>query len=145
MAKQFTLIDPSKMGARHAEYGQTWWSDVEGGDQPVMFNLMGEDELGLMSKIEAETVELKTSKKGTDYLRLKKVKVLGKGTTGEPEAAPVSGGLQPDLRMIYAVARDNNRLLKQLAGEEVKQAKSAFDNVVDVDPDEEIDLSQIPF
>lgn len=147
MSKEFVLIDPAKLGDRDPKYGQAYWSDVEGGDQPVMFNLMSSEDLGIMSKVSSDEVVLATSKKGNDYLRLKKVKVLSTGTlnTVEPSEDTKPAGLQPDLRMIYAVVRDNNRLLKQLAGEEVKAAKDTFDNVADMEKDEEINLDDIPF
>lgn len=69
--KEFELKDPKIMGEEHPQYGFTFWSLTDG-DYPVMFNSK-QGNIMPGTRIQAETAELKTSKNGKDYLRLKKV------------------------------------------------------------------------
>lgn len=68
-----TLIDPNIMGDKHPTYGFSVWSKTDG-DYPVMFNVMDEKNLMPHVRVTYETAEHKTSSKGIEYLRLKKVK-----------------------------------------------------------------------
>lgn len=85
--KEFELKDPAIMGEKHDIYGYTFWSLTDG-DYPVMFNSQ-EGNIMPGTRIQAETAELKTSKNGKDYLRLKKVTFEDSPTKQEPfEAKP---------------------------------------------------------
>jgi hypothetical protein len=86
MSKQFTLKNPAKMGDKDPKYGQSWWSYTHDADTPVMFNLM-DGEVRDGSVITTEEWVNKQSSKGTDYLRLKKVKVQGQESLGEVRAS----------------------------------------------------------
>ena len=82
--KQFELTDPKILGEEHPQYGWTFWDSQVNGDFPVMFNSKQGNILP-GTRIQAETAELKTSKNGKEYLRLKKV-------TFEDEAKPLFEG-----------------------------------------------------
>lgn len=74
--KTFTLKDPVPLGDKDPKYGQTYWSYTHDQDLPVMFNLM-EGEVGDGTVVTTEEWVNKQSAKGTEYMRLKKVKVTG--------------------------------------------------------------------
>lgn len=67
------------MGEPHDTYGQSWYATVEELQCPVMFNLMGGEQVQEMDRItfQEQTVEKFKSGKnaGKEYRRLKKVKV----------------------------------------------------------------------
>lgn len=136
--KNYTLDSPFKMGEKHPEYGQSYWSSVLEQDTPVMFNLMSGD-VQDGSVISAETVELKTSAKGKDYHRLKKVKIEGGPPVQAPQNAPAS-----DLtEKLDAIAGDVKLLLSFVRQLQKDQEK---DTVADFDiGDEPINLDSIPF
>lgn len=90
MSKTITLKNPSKMGKRDPQYGQTYWSHNHDFDAPVKFNYMGEEDLHDGQVITADTVELVTSKTGNDYYLLRKVKLEGAEDTPKQEALPTS-------------------------------------------------------
>lgn len=78
MPKTLTLTDPRMLGTYDEQYGQTYWSDAEDSNDPVMFNLMEKRAGGLMPGTVVTGAEwvMKTSKKGQDYIQLKKVRVV---------------------------------------------------------------------
>jgi hypothetical protein len=137
--KTFTLKNPTQLGDKDPKYGQAYWSFTHDQELPVMFNLM-EGDVGDGSVITAETVELKESKKGTEYHRLKKVNVQSQGsiTNAQPSQldrieAKLDQLLQGSDKSGYEKAK------------EVRAALPVTDSIAEVDPDEEIDLSDIPF
>lgn len=92
--------DPKPMGEYDQKFGQTFWANVNEMDMPVMFNSQ-ERFIDLEDKIEAEEQVMKKSAKGTEYYRLKKVKVnkaYGNKSAAQPELptedkpAPSTGG-----------------------------------------------------
>lgn len=131
--KQLTLEKVNKLGEMDAKFGQTYWAETKEQLEPVMFNSMNEN-IVEGSTIEAEEVLLKQSKKGTDYHRLKKVKVVS-GATPQPASSPDQGEL-------LALVRANNAMLRKLIGEpEVEKVVEPTKQEMDGD----IDLSSIPF
>lgn len=84
MEKQFTIKRVNPLGDRDPKYGQTFWAEVDEQIQPVMFNLInGSVQDG--DRITTTEVVLKTSGKGTEYHRLKKVTV--QPGTNQPQSA----------------------------------------------------------
>jgi hypothetical protein len=69
----FELKDPKVMGEEDPKYGYTFWSLTDG-DYPVMFNSKNGNILP-GTRLMAEVANLKTSKNGTEYLRLSKTKI----------------------------------------------------------------------
>ena len=98
-----------------------------------MFNLM-EGEVGDGSVISAETIEVKESKKGTEYHRLKKVRVVSRGE------APVPKDSDKFQEIVLAKL---DEILELLAKE--PEPKLEEEEVVTDIGDEPIDLSEIPF
>jgi hypothetical protein len=68
----YELKDPKIMGEEHPQYGFTFWSETDG-DYPVMFNSK-QGNIMPGTRVTAESIEHKTSAKGKEYIRLKKVK-----------------------------------------------------------------------
>lgn len=88
--KEFELSNPTILGEEHPTYGFTFWDAQVNGAYPIMFNSK-EGNIMPGTRIQAETAELKTSKNGKDYLRLKKVKFEDSPQTSapfEPKAKP---------------------------------------------------------
>ena len=130
--KQFVIKKVNQLGDKDPKYGATFWAEVEEQAQPVMFNLMsGTPQEG--DRISSEEVLLKTSGKGTEYHRLKKVKL--------EEASPrlVNFDAKSELEervakleeAVFGPAEDKVREVAQ----ETKQAME----------EETIDLDSIPF
>jgi hypothetical protein len=161
--KQYTLKDPKPLGDKDSKYGQTYWSYSHDSDFPVMFNLM-EGEVHDGSVITAETVELKTSNKGTDYHRLKKVKISGQltppnATAGNPTPRFTPPAITPNdsskmLRLIY----DNTEKILGLVQspqngtpslkdewDKVAPKDAEPDNIIEDIGDEPMNLEDIPF
>lgn len=65
------LKDPKILGEEHPQYGYAVWSETDG-DYPVMFNTKNGNIMP-GTRVSYESSELKTSAKGNEYLRLKKV------------------------------------------------------------------------
>lgn len=120
------------MGEKDIKYGQTYWAEVEEQSQPVMFNLMsGSPQEG--DRITAQEVLLKTSSKGTEYHRLKKVTIEESN---------------PRLVNPVADANVNERLAKleeAVFGPKEDQVQETASEVKQEMEEEEIDLSSIPF
>lgn len=86
----YELKDPSILGEEHPTYGFTFWDAQVDGEYPVMFNSK-QGNIMPGTRIMAEESELKTSKNGKEYLRLRKVKfedATAKAAPFEPKAAP---------------------------------------------------------
>lgn len=126
---QYKLKDPKPMGERDDKYGQTFWSETYDAGKPVMFNLMS-GSVGDGAVIEFEESLNKTSAKGTEYLRLRKVKVESVGAA--PSASPPNDTVKL-LELIY----DDTQKILQLVSPQI-------DKVAEV-PDGEINMDDIGF
>lgn len=129
---QYKLKNPKPMGDRDEKYGQTWWSETHDAGKPVMFNLMS-GTVGDGAVIEFEESVNKTSAKGTEYLRLRKVKVESVG------AAPSASPPNDTTKLLELIYDDTQAILKF-----VTPLIEKPDEVVDV-PEGDVDLSDIPF
>lgn len=119
--RQFTLTEDAKvMGDKDPQYGYTLWGKTEDGD--IMFNSQkGSFVEG--TTIVAETATPRTSKKGTDYLRLSKVKELegqqtaieAPTTVSEAKASETGDRL---LQKVLEVVEENNDMLRKLIDNE---------------------------
>lgn len=146
---QYTLIDPKPLGDNDPKYGQTWWSKTHDSDKPVMFNLMS-GTVGDGAVISFEESVNKQSAKGTEYLRLRKVKVE---TGGQSNPTPTKDD-EKLLTLIYENTEEILRILGQSAPpKSLKEQwnkttgqETTGEDVVDEDiGDDPIDLSAIPF
>lgn len=126
------------LGDHDEKYGTRYWGEVEEADMPVSFNLMNPKDIPAGAELEFEEKTIKETKKGTEYMFLRKVRVLG----GAPSQTQLPA---PDITQKLDAIIGNQKLmmswLRELAGKEEPEE----DKVVDVDPDEEVDLSSIPF
>lgn len=140
--KEFTLKDPRAMGDADPKYGQSYWSYTHDSQTPVMFNLM-DGQVGEGSRISAETVELKTSSKGTEYHRLRKVKILGQQqvTTSHKTNEELILSKLDEVLSLLKEPKTLGQQWKDTTGKTPKQ----LDNVVEDIGDDPIDLSAIPF
>lgn len=146
MSKIYTLKDPTALGERDPKYGQTYWSYTHDSNTPVMFNLM-EGSVGDGSVITAEEVLLKTSSKGTEYHRLKKVHPTGEQAITATKAT--------DTELILKKLDEVLELLHDSQG--YRQAKETRATLPEPEPtfqedvviedigDEPINLDDIPF
>lgn len=82
----FELKEPNIMGEEHPQYGFTFWS-ITDGEYPVMFNSK-QGNIIPGTRIMAEEADLRTSKNGTEYLRLKKVKLEDSPTDKQEPFTP---------------------------------------------------------
>jgi len=98
------LKDPKILGDEHPTYGFTFWSESDG-DFPVMFNSKQGNILP-GTRIMAEESEIKTSKNGKQYLRLKRVKLEDK--PGQ-ESKPFEAKPQPTFEAAKKEASDHER------------------------------------
>lgn len=99
--QEYELKQPSILGEKHSTYGYTFWSET-GGDYPVMFNSQ-EGNIMPGTRVQAETAELKTSKNGKQYLRLKKVKFE------DSPHPPVAFEDKPKATFVKATEQQNNK------------------------------------
>jgi hypothetical protein len=84
------LSEVSKLGEFHPDYGQAYWGSVSDDLTPVKFNSKNEY-IAVGDVIEYEEKSTKKSMKGTEYLQLKKVKVVEGGKVSPPpSSAPTS-------------------------------------------------------
>lgn len=122
------------MGEPHDTYGQSWYATVEELQCPVMFNLMGGEQVQEMDRItfQEQTVEKFKSGKnaGKEYRRLKKVKV----EEGAPRIVQVH---EESL-----IPTDLEARVKAL---EDKVFGNGTNPIKDNDIDDNFDMSQIPF
>lgn len=82
MNQVIELKDPKILGDEHPQYGYQVWSETDG-DYPVMFNTK-QGNIMPGTRVTYETAELKTSAKGNEYLRLKKIKFEDSPQTSVP-------------------------------------------------------------
>lgn len=111
--KTFTIAKVNKLGELDDTYGQQFWADVSEQLEPVMFNLVAGHEVGVGDTITAETVELKTSKKGKDYHRLKKVKVVDGNTQPGPGIEVQTVRIDPIQPQLDRIEAKLDRLLDE--------------------------------
>lgn len=78
----YTIKSVKVLGEPDEQYGITYWGYVEEEEQPVMFNSRRTDSLDGLQLVCEET-DQKRSKKGTPYLRLKKVKISEGKNSGQ--------------------------------------------------------------
>lgn len=145
---QYTLINPKPLGDNDPKYGQTWWSDSHDSDKPLMFNLMT-GEVGDGAVISFEESVNKQSAKGTDYLRLRKVKVESPGAANGPVMTR-SGDSGKLLELIYSDTQKILQLVDNGTPQTLSEAwqetnKPAKDTVVEDIGEEPMNLSDIPF
>lgn len=139
----YTLKDPKPMGDNDPKYGQIWWSQTHDSDKPVMFNLMS-GTVGDGAVISFEESINKQSAKGTDYLRLRKVKIESSGVTHGSAPPNDSSKL---LTLIY---EDTQKILKLVDTSGYDKAKVVAaslprDTVVEDIGEEPINIDDIPF
>lgn len=137
--QQFKLGKVSKMGERDPKYGQTYWAETDGSDFPVMFNSSA-SYMPDGASITAEESTRKTSKKGTEYLRLSKVKVLESAPAREEPAKNAPEMNTGHFRLIYSELRKQTALLEKLAGEAPEKVIEPEDDWVP----SEVDMSEAP-
>lgn len=157
--KQLTLKNPkylpSDSPADELKYGKSYWSYTYDSETPVMFNLL-EGEVQDGTVINAEEVMLKTSKKGTEYHRLKKVRISGSqpsNSSAQRQSAAPANDTDKLLELIFDNTDKTLKLVQKLAGEDEPQSladawRSATkepDNVVEDIGDEPMNINDIPF
>jgi len=163
--KQFTLKDPKELPGEPADiqkYGHSYWSYTHDSDVPVMFNLM-EGSVQDGTTISAETIELKTSSKGTEYLRLKKVKVDGpvqnvtsqtQINTSDDRIDTILETLEEVVELLVALHDSKSPIKSGYEKAQESRAKLSKEDAIDVTPedvvvddigDEPINLDDIPF
>lgn len=146
--KEYSLKSVRPLGDNDPKYGQTFWCETYDQPEPVMFNLVGEN-VGEGACVSAETVELKTSAKGTSYHRLKKVKILPSRATSSREAA-LTPQLPPnDTKKTLELILENTSLILEAVkpkslGDTWRETTKP-DNVVEDIGDEPMNLDDIPF
>lgn len=82
---KFTITSASKMGEPDPQYGQSYWANAQGVDTPLMFSTNKEVQEG--ATISCEESVNKTSKKGQEYLLLRKVSVEVPGFPSDTKPA----------------------------------------------------------
>lgn len=136
---RYTVIKVGKLGSHDPKFGTRYWGRVEESQMEVSFNLLDPVDIPEGAELESEERLIKETK-GTpekpsrEYLQLKKVKVFG----GKPEVSTSASVSAPGQDRILEELRKQTALLQKLVGD------SQEDTVVDLDPEETIDLDQIP-
>jgi len=150
MNKEYTLKSVRPLGDNDPKFGQTYWADTHDQLEPVMFNLLN-GSVGEGARITAETVELKTSAKGTRYHRLKKIKVLGGSQASQTPAVANDTGKTLELilentQKILKLVDKSQPTLSESWKQTTDQSLTPVPDVVVEDiGDGPIDLSDIPF
>lgn len=141
----YTAKKINPLGDFDNKYGQRYWGAVNESAMPVSFNLMTPINISEGAELEFEEKVVKESKKGTEYMFLRKVKVSGNSATEivKTESKNIEQKLD-------AIAGDVKLLLsfvRQLQKESTKtqEPEPEEDNVTEDIGDEPMDLSQIPF
>lgn len=124
------------MGEPDPKYGYTFWATTHDSDFPIMFNYrnpVNDDQ-----SIACEEYTSKTSAKGTEYLRLKGVKVLEDiSAVSSADAHPPSAikeeasppaATNSGTTLIMSKLNDIHKDIKKLMGED------GWERVVDVEP-----------
>lgn len=137
---KYTLKKAAKLGGFDETYGQRFWGEVEEAQMPVSFNLMDKTvgEIWAGMPIEFEERKMKTSAKGNDYMHLTKVKLMGAPIKQTEAPLPSDQGKFQEI--VLEKLSDIESALKDIAG-----VRDTLDTVVDVDPEEEVNLNSIPF
>lgn len=131
------------LGEHSVQYGQRYWGEVEEADMPVSFNLMNPKDIPAGAELEFEEKAIKETKKGQEYMFLRKVKV---GGITPPTQTSISD--RQKLDAIHGDVKLALSFLRQLMGEEnatPEKKEAEEDKVVEFDPEEEINLEDIPF
>lgn len=123
----YTLTKCSKLGEHDPKYGTRYWGDALESALPVSFNSMDQT-IGAGQQIEFETMAEKSSKKGTKYMQLYKVKVIGNIAGSQSEGVPApqatnEGKSHPATPFTEAdrdMLKDIHRMLKQLTLEDLE-------------------------
>lgn len=138
--KQFTLSKVDKLGDADEKYGQTYWCETQEQLEPVMFNSMSQN-ISVGDSITAEEVLLKTSNKGKEYHRLKKVKTVSDGSqaTGASSNAQTGSVSESQINQLLELVKENNDMLRKLTDPNYGKQGDVV-----VDPDD-IDINSIPF
>lgn len=132
MEKKFTIKKVNPLGDKDPKYGQTFWAEVDEQIQPVMFNLMnGTVQAG--DRITTAEVLLKTSGKGTEYHRLKKVTV--EQGTNPPQSADLES-------RVYALEQ---AVFQGIKDDQIRETAEDVKKEIKLDDEETIDLDSIPF
>lgn len=149
---KFTAIKIGALGEFDQKYGQRYWGAVEESQMSVSFNLMTPVDIPPGAELEFEERVIKetgpnSKSPGTEYLFLKKVKVHG-GMANQTETVPKTEDKLDQL--IYEGVQEILRILNQTVPpkslkEQWANTTKKEDTVVDVDPEEPIDLGSIPF
>lgn len=143
----YTLKNPKELGENDPKYGQTYWSYTHDSGTPVMFNLM-DGQVGDGSVINAETVELKQSAKGTEYHRLKKVRVSGQQAitaTKATDSELMLKKLDEILELLKHAPEGEPASLAQRWYKTTAKPEVEEDVVITDIGDEPINLDDIPF
>lgn len=122
------LAEINKLGERSEKYGQRWWGKTNESLNPISFNSQSEFQVG--DEITYEESEQKTSKKGTVYLQLKKVK---KVQSTLPEGKPQQNAPESVSGLTKEQGDEIIRLLKIMAGESEKKVDEVPDGEVTLD------------
>lgn len=145
---KFTAKKINPLGEHDPKYGQRYWGYTEDSEMPISFNLMTPVDIPEGATLEFEERTIKESKKGTEYLFLKKVKVVG----GESLAKLPANDSTKLLELVYDDTQEILRLLKKDDSGASTSLKETWDkttkqeDVVDDNVDDEpMDLSAIPF
>lgn len=143
----YTLTSVTKLGDNDPKYGQRYWVAAPESDLPMMFNSMSED-IDIGDTITCEETANARSAKGTDYLKLKKVRVAEQGTHTSPPAQkpvtePQNGSDKPNgwdaAKLFMQLNRIEEKLDKLLgdddeitqAGKSIQQALEDGDDMPD--------------
>lgn len=142
------------MGERDPKYGYTFWATTFDSDFPIMFNYR--DPVNDGQSIACEEYTSKTSAKGTEYLRLKGVKVL-ENSGSQEEAVPTpanqsikspnehsGAAVSGQWKLVMSKLNDIHKDIKSLMGEDGVD-KVAELTQGEVLGEEDINLDQIPF
>ena len=126
MGKYF-LTECNPIGDNHPRYGQTYWAESNQAQKPLMFNSTRPVRVGDTISFEEERPMV--SQKGTEFLRLKKVRVVGQET-------PLKGSSDELLKLV-----------KEIHAVVVGDANSNSGKVSNeaLDEEDKVDLSEIPF
>lgn len=145
---RFTAIHVNPIGEHDEKYGTRYWGQVEDSDMSVSFNLMNPVDIPQGAQLEFEERSIKetgpqSKSPGTEYLFLKKVKVLG----GTPTSLP--SDKDKTLELILGNTEEILRILNQTVPPQSlkeKWDKTVEKDVVDEDIGDDIaNLGQIPF
>lgn len=129
------LTSVNKLGEKDSKYGQKYWAEVNDSLTPISFN--SQSDFRVDDEITYEESARKVSKKGTEYLQLKKVKKVLSSPSEEKSDSAASVG-------VSGISKEQGdeiiRLLKVMAGESDKEADKKIEDV----PEGDVNLDDIP-